>query len=121
MLFRFEKFEKCIGDHQIYRNYIAKMKKFCDMVLDENKIKRLVYTLLEILRQDDTISDILYGVGGMGKSTLLMNQIHNERACAYFRVRRTFRAVRFNDENSPNFELPIDYRKYLRRSETPEI
>ncbi len=131
LLFRFEKFEKCIGDYQIYRNYIAKMKKFCDMVLDENKIKRLVYTLLEILRQDDTISDILYGSEFIPKEKLFGSYAHPKKICVealllgllYYTHknpaeskkiellntpdRLRFHVIRFNDDKSLKLEMPI--------------
>ncbi len=116
---------------QIYRNYIAKMKKFCDMVLDENKIKRLVYTLLEIIRQDESITEILYDSEFIPKEKLFGSYAHPKKICVealllgllYYTHknhaeskkiellntpdRLKFHVIRFNDDKSLKLEMPI--------------
>lgn len=131
LLFRFEKFEECIENPPIYRNYIARMKKFCDMVLDENKIEQLLYTLLEIIRQDDTVSEILYGSEFISKEKLFGSYAHPRKICVealllglLYHVHKNpaeskniellnipdrlkFHVVRYSDEKSLDLEMPI--------------
>lgn len=105
LLFRFEKFEECIENPQIYRNYLARMKKFCDMVLDENKIKQLVYTLLEIIRQDDTVSEILYGSESISKEKLFGSYAHPKKICVEALLLGLLYYVHKSPAESENIEL----------------
>lgn len=131
LLFEFENFEKSIDNYHFYRNYIFKMTKFCDMVLDENKIEQLVYTLLEIIRQDSSISKILYDSGFISKEDFFGSYAHPKRICLetlllglLYHVHKSpaeskkiellnvpdrlkFHVIRFNDEKSLNLEMPI--------------
>lgn len=140
LLFRFEKFEECIENPQIYRNYLARMKKFCDMVLDENKIKQLVYTLLEILHQDDNISEILYGSEFIPKEKLSGSYAHPRKIFVealllglLYHVHKSpaesknigllntpdrlkFHVVRYSDEKSLDLEMPIKLVENIREN-----
>lgn len=131
LLFKFENFEKSIGNYHLYLNYIFKMTKFCDMVLDGNKIEQLVYTLLEIIRQDSSIKEILYGSEFIPKEKLFGSHAHPKRICLeamfiglLYHVhkkpaesenikllntpdRLKFHVVRFRDEKSLDLEMPI--------------
>ena len=137
-LFSFERLEKSTGDYQKFLNYLAKAKKFCSLVLDENKIEQLVYTLLEIIRQDSSISTILYGFDYIPKEMLLSSYAHPKRICVealllgiLYHVHKnpaesesiglldipeklTFRAVRYRDKSSHDTEMPIDLTKNIR-------
>lgn len=127
----FTEFEKCIGNPEKAAVYLRKMQSVCDEIIDRERLDSLVYTLLQIIRQDSNISKILYGSEFIPKNKLfgsyanpkricvealllgLLYHVHNDPAesekTELFEAtaRRTFRAVRFDDENSMNFELPI--------------
>ncbi len=137
-LFSFERLEKSTGDYQKFLNYLAKAKKFCSLVLDENKIEQLVYTLLEIIRQDSSISTILYGPDYISKEKLLGSYAHPKRICVealllglLYHVHKnpadsesielldipeklTFHAVRYRDKSSLDTEMPIDLAENIR-------
>lgn len=131
-LFSFEKFEQSIGNSRSYANYLLKIKKFCRSVLDENKVEQLVYTLLEIIRQDSSIGSILYSFDYISKEKLFGSYAHPKRICIealllglLYHVHKnpaesesiglldipeklTFHVVRYKDENSLALEMPID-------------
>lgn len=139
-LFSFEKFEHSIGNHHSYQNYLLKMKKLCSTVLDANKIEQLVYTLLEIIRQDSSISTILYGSDYISKEKLFGSYAHPKRICIealllglLYHVHKnpaeseciellkvpeklTFHVVRYKDENSLALEMPIDLIENIREN-----
>lgn len=130
LLFGFENFGKSIGNYHLYLNYIFNMMKFCDMVLDENKIEQLVYTLLEVINQDSSISRILYGSEFIPKEKLFGSYTHPKRICLealllglLYHVHKNpaeskniellntpdklkFHVVRFRDEKSLDLEIP---------------
>ena len=56
-LFRFDDFENVAENHR----FLLAMRRFIDTVIDKEKLDLLVYTLLEIIRQDTSITMILYG------------------------------------------------------------
>ena len=131
-LFSFERFEQSIGNSRSYGNYLLKMKNFCSSVLDEDKVEQLVYTLREIIRQDSSISTILYGSDYISKEKLFGSYAHPKRICIealllglLYHVHKnpaesesiglldipeklTFHVVRYKDENSLALEMPID-------------
>lgn len=131
-LFSFEKFEQSIGNYNSYQNYLVKMHKFCSAVLDEDKVEQLVYTLLEIIRQDSSISTILYSFDYISKEKLFGSYAHPKRICLealllglLYHVHKnpaesesiglleipeklTFHVARYKDENSLALEMPID-------------
>ena len=80
-LFGFEIFEKSLGSYQTSEHYLIKMRKFCNLALDENKLEQLAYTLLEILRQDGSISCILYGSDLIEKKDLFGSYAHPKKIC----------------------------------------
>lgn len=56
--FTFRHFENCIKNFNGV-DY-SEMEKFCNDILDSKKIDSLVYTLLEIMRNDDTFKSFIY-------------------------------------------------------------
>lgn len=81
MLFSFSEFEKNIGNKNRFCNYIAKMKKFCDEVIDNSKIEQLTYTLLELIQQDNDVEEILYAGNFIPKRSLQGSYAHPKRIC----------------------------------------
>lgn len=79
--FTFTNFERNMGDIARYRVHLSRMAEVCTHVLDESKIEPLVYTLLEILRQDDAIQHIPYGCGFLLKSALFGTFAHPKKIC----------------------------------------
>lgn len=77
-LFKFEKYEK---NYSIDLKYITKMKAFCDEVLDEIKIPKLMYTLLEIICQDGNIETLIYGTQYVSKNGLFGSYAHTKILC----------------------------------------
>lgn len=77
-LFKFQKFEDNYSNNL---NYIAKMKTFCDEVLDERKIQQFNYTLLEIICQDSNVETLIYGNRKISKTELLGSYAHPKRVC----------------------------------------
>jgi len=132
LLFRFDRFEKSIGNYPLYQNFIFKMTEFCNTILDENKIEQLAYTLLEIIHQDGDIKKILYGSEFILKDKLFGSSAHPKRICIealllglLYHVHKNpaeseniellslpkksaFHVVRFYDKNSLDPEMPIN-------------
>lgn len=104
--FRFKKFEERFENHQYFIVYISKMKKFCDNVLNENKLGQLVYFLLEIVRQDNSISTILYGSEFVPKDKLFGSYAHPKRICVEALLLGLLYHVHKNQEKSEYIELP---------------
>ena len=110
----------------------------CNEIIDREKLDFLVYTLLKIIRLDDSIGRIFYGSEFVPKEKLFGSYANPKRICVealllglLYHVhknpadtpktellevpaRRTFRAVRFDDENSLNLELPIGLIENIR-------
>ena len=132
LLFRFNKFEKSLGNYPLYQNYIFRMTEFCNKILSENKIDQLAYTLLEIIRQDVSITEILYGSEFISKDKFFGSSAHPKRICLealllglLYHVHKNpaeseniellnlpeklaFHVVRFYDKNSLDPEMPIN-------------
>ncbi len=130
--------EKCMGNAEKTAVYLRKMQSVCDEIIDREKLDSLVYTLLNIIRLDDSIGRIFYGSEFVPKEKLFGSYAHPKRICVEalllgllyhvhknpadtsktelleIPARRTFRAVRFNDENSLNLELPIGLMENIR-------
>ena len=139
-LFSFERFEKSIGSYQTFEHYLIKMRNFCNLALDENKIEQLAYTLLEILRQDGSISCILYGSDLIAKKDLFGSYAHPKKICIealmtglLYHVHKnpaesisigsleipdklSFSVTRYADEGSLNTELEISLYENIRRN-----
>lgn len=108
------------------------MKSACDEIIDFDKLDSLVYNLLRIINLDNSIYTIFYGYGFITKEKFIGSYANPKRICIealllgvlyyvhknpaeaekteLFKVpaRRTFKAVRFGDEKSLDFELPIE-------------
>lgn len=130
--------EKCMGNAEKTAVYLRKMQSVCDEIIDREKLDALVYTLLKIIRLDDSIGRIFYGSKFIPKEKIFGSYANPKRICVealllglLYHVhknhadakkiellevpaRRTFRAVRFNDENSLNLELPIGLIENIR-------
>ena len=70
-----------ITDEKRVKSALLKMKDFCSEVLDEEKTEALVYSLLEMLRQDTTINTLIYGCKTISKTDLFGSTIHPTRIC----------------------------------------
>ncbi len=140
----FAEFEKSIGNSAKCKEYNFKMKAVCDEIIDNFKIEPLVYTLLEIIRQDDSIRDILYGNSYIPKEQLFGNSAHPKQICFEALLigliyhthknpveentqnicllklpkKRVFRVVRFNNDSSLDLDLPLKLEDSLRENAT---
>jgi len=127
-LFRFKSFE----DVSKYTDYLNAMRCFVDTVLDKTKLDSLVYTLLEIIRQDTTIDTIMYGNSLVSKEQLFGNNAHPKKICVealllglLYHVhikpdiaicvnlieapeKRYFQIVQYIDNEALNLNLPIN-------------
>ncbi|MBR6385385.1 MAG: hypothetical protein IKS03_04600 [Ruminococcus sp.] len=130
-LIKFDEFEKNIGDSQKINEYLRKAETVFREILDESKTEALVYMLLEIIRQDESIIKILYGYEFVDKEKLFGTYAHPKKICAealligiLYHVHKnpadsksfelpelpeklTFKAVHFSDFNSLNPDMPI--------------
>ena len=105
LLFGFDKFEKSIGNYPLFQNYIFKMTEFCNKILSENKIEQLAYTLLEIIRQDDSITEILYSSEFISKDKFFGSSAHPKRICLETLLLGLLYYVHKNPAESENIEL----------------
>ncbi len=118
--------------------YIYEVQTFCEEQLDKSKINDLIYTLLEIIRQDNCISKLLYGTDFIEKEKLTGSYAHPSSICLaallialiYYThtspaiansdsidlysvpERRTFRIIRYSDVYN------IDVDAYISLSES---
>ncbi len=139
-LIKFTGFEKCIGYTEKYSHYLCAMNKICNKILDKSKTDSLVYTLLEIMRQDDNISSILYGCNYISKEKLFGSYAHPKRICVealllgllYYvhknpaeseniellkiSEKREFHTVQYRDENFLALEMPINLTDNIREN-----
>lgn len=65
-----------------YKYYLAEMGNLCDEFLDDSKKETLIYTLLEIIRQDEQIDFLFYGNRFIQKSELYGTNFHQKHICA---------------------------------------
>ena len=127
-LFRFDNLEKSTD----YRRFLLAMSDFIDAVIDKEKLDCLVYTLLEILRQDTSITMILYGHKFVPKERLFGTFAHPKKICAeslllglLYHVhknpdtakcidllevpeKRSFKVIRYCGESSLNTDMPVN-------------
>lgn len=64
-----------------YRLYLAEMGAFCEEILDKEKAPVFVKTVLELIRQDDTIKFIFYGNQFISKKNLFGIPAHPKKIC----------------------------------------
>ncbi len=127
-LFSFDKFEKSTD----YRQFLLAMRRFIDTVIDKEKLDLLVYTLLEIIRQDMSITTILYGDKFIQKERLFGSFAHRKKICAeslllgllyhvhknpdtaeYVELlevpeKRSFKVIRYCGESSLKPDMPLN-------------
>lgn len=122
--FTFTNFERNMGDLPRYRVHLAKMAEVCAQVLDETRIESLVYTILEILRQDDGIQQIPYGCVFLPKSALFGTFAHQKKICPEALLLGLFYLTHrdFSQEYSENMallpvpeKLPFHVLHYAKR------
>lgn len=130
---RFEEFEKTFLNEKKYCDHLTKMKNACGKILDKTKTESLVYTLLEILRQDNSISVILYGNRFIAKEELFGSCGHPKQICTealllglFYHTHKypaesetvellnvpentEFRLVSFIDKQSLELDIPINF------------
>lgn len=131
-IIHFNEFENSIGNTLKVCDYLRKMELACDETIDCTNLDSLVYTLLEILRQDNSIKKILYGSEYIPKDKLFGSYAHPKRICVEALImgllyhihkkpaesentkilnapdRLKFHVVRFSDEKSLDLEMPIE-------------
>ncbi len=138
----FAEFERSIGNSAKCREYNCKMKAACNEIIDISKMDSLVYTLLEIICQDDGIRDVLYGSSYIPKEQLFGNSAHRKQICFEALLigliyhthknpveentqdiclmklpkNRAFRVVRFSDDSSLDLNLPLKLEDSLREN-----
>lgn len=127
-LFSFDKFEKSTD----YRQFLLAMRRFIDTVIDKEKLDLLVYTLLEIIRQDMSITTILYGDKFIQKERLFGSFAHRKKICAeslllglLYHVhinpdtaecvellevpkKRSFKVICYSNESSLDLDMPVN-------------
>lgn len=127
-LFSFDKLEKTTD----YRQFLLETSDFIDNVIDREKLDCLVYTLLEILRQDTSITTIRYGSEFIPKERLFGTFAHPKKICAealllgiLYHVhknpdtaecvellevpeKRSFKVIRYCGESSLNPDMPVN-------------
>ncbi len=54
-----------------YRSYLAETGKFCEEILDKTKISAFIGTLLNLLKEDDSIQSVFYGWQFLAKNSLI--------------------------------------------------
>lgn len=79
-------FEKKIGigrktNWEQYRSYLAEMGKFCAEVLEQKETPALVNTLLNLVRQDDSIHYIFYANELISKNNFFGTAAHRKKIC----------------------------------------
>ena len=80
-IFNIHEADVFITDEKRVKSALLKMKDFCSEVLDEEKTEALVYSLLEMLRQDTTINTLIYGCKTISKTDLFGSTIYPTRIC----------------------------------------
>lgn len=138
----FAEFERSIGDSVKCEEYYCRMRTVCDEIIDNSKIETLVYTLLEIIRQDDSIRDVLYGSSHIPKEQFFGSSAHPKQICFEALLigliylthknpveentqdiclmklpkKKIFRVIRFNDSSSLDLNLPLKLEDSLREN-----
>ena len=139
-LIKFKQLENSVGSSEQMAKYLRKMADACNEIIDAEKLDSLVYTLLEIIRQDSNIVRILYGYDFVAKEKLLGSYAHPKRICIealliglLYHVhrnpseaekidllecpdRRTFQAVHYDYDDSLDPELPISLTDHIREN-----
>ncbi len=135
-LFSFEDFE----DITKYNRFLHKMRSFVDIVIDESKRDSLVYTLLEIMRLDISITTIRYGMEDIPKERIIGSFAHPKKICIealllglLYHVhknpnavecinllevdeKRVFRVVRYKNDFSLELNIPIDLMENIHEN-----
>lgn len=135
-LFSFEDFE----DITKYSRFLHKMRRFVDIVIDESKRDSLIYTLLEIMRLDISITTIRYGVEDIPKERIIGSFAHPKKICIealllglLYHVhknsdiaecvnlletdeKRSFRVVRYRNDFSLELNIPIDLMENIHEN-----
>jgi len=79
----FEKNTSIDGKNNLkgYQKYLQEMGNFCEEILDKEKASALIFTLLEIIKCDNTITTIFYGNEFLPKENLFGTPAHPKRIC----------------------------------------
>lgn len=54
-----------------YRSYLAETGKFCEEILDKAKVSAFIGTLLNLLKEDDSVQSVFYGGQFLAKNSLI--------------------------------------------------
>ena len=128
----FSEFESCIGSADKMAVYCRKLRTVLDSFIDEQKTESLVFTLLELLKNDRNVDKIVYGSGYIRKEKMFGSSAHQKRICVEALLlgmlylchktadispktelleyvgKRTFFTVRFSDSTSFDLEYKVD-------------
>jgi len=92
------------------------MRNFCNDVLDSGKFDSLAYTLLEIIRNDDTFDSVVYGGNVVSKQNFFGTVTTPKQVCIEALLLGLLYHVHKNpsEENADNLELknPSEFAKY---------
>ncbi|MBR6418763.1 MAG: hypothetical protein IKS42_00345 [Oscillospiraceae bacterium] len=77
----FTEFEHALSDLTAYSNHLLRMQRACQEALDPEKTEALTYSLLEILRADTEMTDVLYGTCYLPKRALFGTPAHPKKIC----------------------------------------
>ena len=76
---QFSAFQSALGHPERYAAYLKNMDECCRMLLDPQREEALAYTLLELLRNDPSVTQVSYGTGMIPKERLLANPGHPKK------------------------------------------
>lgn len=131
-LISFSEFESCIGSAEKMAVYCRNLRTVLDCFIDEQKTESLVFTLLELLRNDRNVDKIVYGSGYIRKEEMFGSSAHQKCICVEALLlgmlylchktadispktelleyvgKRTFFTVRFSDNTSFDLEYKVD-------------
>lgn len=146
-LFNFEKFSNCTDDFNNAKKYLLNMKRFCEEVLDKNKMDALIYNLLEIIETDSSIKTLIYGDKIIDRSVLFGTPIHPKQVCVealllalLYHVHRYpsienadsisltdipeqiyFKSVHFEDKSSLLTDVTVDLSEFISNNSERSI
>lgn len=146
---RFGKFESSIGNSEKCVDYLKRKSGVCDKIFDKEKLNTLVYSLLEILRHDDSIDSVSYNAHFISKKELFGSCAHPKRICietlllgSLYHTHKNpaeckkiellntpenlkFHVVRFKNKESLDLDFPLNLadniRENARRQKTAEM
>lgn len=118
--------------------YYHRVRAFIDEIIEDTKTDSLIYTLLEILKNDDDTEEILYGNSCIPKDNFIGSAVHRKRICPEVFITgclyhahkqygissniklisvpetKPFRLIRYIDLSSLNTEIPVSVAENIK-------